>query len=265
MVAERQAGFDNWNEIVLPLLRTLGYGSCSLNIIVPEEKNGVEKMVDLRRWQSELSRPLRVATKFPHLTRAFFVKHGLEDIQLVQAEGTLEIAPTIGYADLIADLVSSGTTLRDNRLRILTDGQVLHSQACLIANKAALQKGTAALEVARQLIEFVVAHMRAIDNVSVFANVRGSSPEAVATAMFSKKIIGGLQGPTISSIITASGETWYDVHIIVRKDLLSQAIRELREVGGSGVVVTPVSYIFEEEPEEYLAMLNALQRSPASR
>jgi ATP phosphoribosyltransferase len=78
-------------------------------------------MADLHRKQAALGRPLRVATKYPNATMPFFVQHGLPDVSLIQAEGTLEIAPIIGYADLIADLVSSGQTLRDNRLKPLTD------------------------------------------------------------------------------------------------------------------------------------------------
>ena len=80
--------------------------------------------------------------------------------------------------------------------------------------------------------------------------------------MFTKSVIGGLQGPTISPVIAPENARekggWYAVHIIVRKDQLAQAISELREIGGSGVVVTPVMYIFEEEPHAYKAMLEAL-------
>ena len=72
-------------------------------------------------------------------------------MQFIPAEGTLEIAPTIGYTDFIVDLVSSGVTLRDNRLRILEDGQILKSQACLVANRAALQSTPEVLAVARQI------------------------------------------------------------------------------------------------------------------
>ena len=88
--------------------------------------------------------------------------------------------------------------------------------------------------------------------------MRGNSPESIAEKMFTKKVIGGLQGPTFSPIITRQGERWYAAHLVVRKDQLAQAIAELRSIGGSGVVVAPVTFIFEEEPEEYRAMLEAL-------
>ena len=180
---------------------------------------------------------------------------------LKTAEGTLEIAPTIGYADLVVDLVSTGTTLRDNRLRVLEDGLILSSQACLIANRAALKRSSEVLAVARQLLEFIVAHRRAADNVAISANMRGESPQAIAGRMFARSAIGGLQGPTIAPVVTRNpGDTpWYAVNIVVRKDQLARAIAELREIGGSGVIVTPVVYIFEEEPEAYRAMLAALE------
>jgi ATP phosphoribosyltransferase len=251
------------NGQILPLLKELGFGFCTLNVIVPESWNTVHYMSDLASWQAQNGRPLRVATKFPNLSQAFFSQHGLDDIRLIFAEGTLEIAPTIGYADAIVDLVSTGTTLRDNRLRILEDGLILESEACLIANRAALQNRADVLAIARQLLEFIVAYRRATENVAIFANVRGETPQSIGKRMANQSVIGGLQGPTISPIITREGGGWHAVHIIVRKDKLAQAISELREIGGSGVVVTPVTYIFEEEPEAYIAMLAALKaRTP---
>ena len=74
--------------------------------------------------------------------------------------------------------------------------------------------------------------------------------------------IAGLQGPTISRVVVREQEDthWYAVNIIVHRSSLFQAVTELREIGGSGVVVMPVSYIFEEEPPRYMAMLQALKK-----
>jgi ATP phosphoribosyltransferase len=253
MVAEKSS-----NGEALPLLPELGYGFCTLNVIVPESWEKTRRMADLANAQDGLDRPLRVATKFPVVTQAFFERQGLTNVQLIAAEGTLEIAPTIGYTDIIVDLVSSGTTLRDNRLRPLEDGEILRSQACLVANRSNIKARPEVLKVAKQLLEFIVAHRRATENVAIFANMRGDSPQSIAARMFEQEVIAGLQGPTISPIITRDGENWYAVNIIVRKDLLAKAIDELRAIGGSGVIVTPVSYIFEEEPEAYRQMLAAL-------
>jgi ATP phosphoribosyltransferase len=254
-VAERQG----LNGQVIAIHPALGFGRCTLNVIVPEAWEEIERIDDLKKLQRSIKRHLRAATKFPNASAAFLRQHGVSEVDYIHAEGTLEIAPDIGYADLIIDLVSTGTTLRDNRLKKLIDGQVLASQATLIANKTSLRSNPEALRTARTLLEYIVAHLRAKENVSVFANMRGESAEQIAGLMHTQSVISGLQGPTLSPIITRQGERWYAAHLIVRKDQLSQAISELRQVGGSGVVVTPVTYIFEEEPVEYQNMLKMLE------
>jgi ATP phosphoribosyltransferase len=243
---------------ILVLHEALGYGKCALALAVPESWAAVETVADLRAEVAALGRPLKVATKFPELTARFLAAQNIP-FSIVSAEGTLEIAPAIGYADMIADLVSSGQTLRDNRLRPLADGVIQPSQSVLIANHAALKSNPQALAVVRQLLEFIEARLRAKDNLSIFANMRGESAAAIAARMFTQKTIGGLNGPTISPMVVRDGDpNWYDVHIIIHRDELFAAITELRAIGGSGVVVTPVTYIFEEEPPRYKAMLAAL-------
>jgi ATP phosphoribosyltransferase len=256
MVAERQGG----NGEVLVLHDALGFGHCRLCLAVPETWAGVDTVADLQARSGELPRALRVATKFPRLTGEFLTERGVAPFSLIQSEGTLEVAPAIGYADLIADLVSSGQTLRDNRLRLLKDGVILDSQAALIANRRALKERPEALDVARQMLEYIEANLRAADHVAVFANMRGPSPEAIARQMFAQEALSGLQGPTISQVILRDGSpNWYAVHIVVRRQDLFQAVAQLRSIGGSGVVVTPVSYIFEEEPARYRTMMEAVR------
>jgi ATP phosphoribosyltransferase len=240
------------------LHEALGFGHCSLIVAVPEAWTDVQCVNDLVTRQAQQPDRLRVATKFPNLTRAFLAGQSLADVRLIDSEGTLEVAPTIGYADLIADLVSTGTTLRDNRLRPLPDGVILKSQAVLIANRTALQQRPAVLQVARLLLEYIEAYLRAQGSYLVFVNMRGESPEAIAQRMSEQPHLGGLQGPTISRVITRDGQAWYDVNIVVRKDQLMPTINELRAIGGSGVVVTPVTYIFEEEPPRYTQLLKVL-------
>jgi ATP phosphoribosyltransferase len=247
------------DDPTMPIHPTLGYGLCTLNVIVPEDLEQVKFMADLQAWQRGLNRMLRVATKFPNLTREFLTRHSIHDFELIYAEGTLEIAPTIGSADIITDLVSTGTTLHDNRLKKVADGQILSSQACLIANKDNLKKKPEALRTARQLLEFIVAYLRATECVSVFVNMRGDTPTVIAERMFAQPLLSGLQGPTISQVISRREEKWYAAHLVVKKSQLVQAIAELRQIGGSGVVVSPINYIFEEEPEEYLHMVQMLE------
>lgn len=247
------------NGNIFELHDRLGFGHCSLNIIVPESLEVIQHVEDLIKLEEIVQRPLKVATKFPNLTNIFFQQNINLEIKVIEAEGALEIAPTVGYADIIVDLVSTGTTLRDNRLKILKGGEILRSQACLIANRARLKASRQTLEVAKQLLELIGANLRANEKLAVFANVRGESPESIAKLIFKKNTIGGLEGPTISRVITRGGENLFAIHLIVRKDQLHQAIGEIREVGGSGVVVSPVNYIFEEEPPELISMLRALE------
>ncbi|MBE0695971.1 MAG: ATP phosphoribosyltransferase, partial [Anaerolineaceae bacterium] len=122
------------NDSVLMLHDNLGFGQCSLNLAVPESWEDVQDIDGLRKRATQMGHPLRIATKYPVLTSRFLDQHKIPYL-LVYAEGTLETAPAIGYADMISDLVSSGQTLRDNRLRPLIDGLIQPSQAALIANR----------------------------------------------------------------------------------------------------------------------------------
>ncbi len=249
------------NGEIIVLHEALSFGHCSLALAVPETWGEVQQVADLVTRQAQQPDRLRVATKYPNLTRSFLAQRGLSNVRLIDSEGTLEVAPTIGYADLIADLVSTGTTLRDNRLRPLPDGVILKSQAVLIGNRSALHERPEVLQVARLLLEYIEAHLRAQGSYLVFVNMRGESPELIAQRMSEQPHLGGLQGPTISRVITRSGEAWFDVNIVVRKDQLMSTINELRASGGSGVVVTPVTYIFEEEPPRYTKLLQVLAAS----
>ena len=134
------------NGDILILHDSLGFGACALTLAVPEAWKAVNDMASLQEYSNSFNQPLRVATKFPVLTERFLNKYQIPHA-LLAAEGTLETAPTIGYADIISDLVSSGQTLQDNRLRPLPDGVIQRSQAALIANRKALQTRPEALEM----------------------------------------------------------------------------------------------------------------------
>jgi ATP phosphoribosyltransferase len=247
------------NGQILELHNQLGFGKCSLNVIVPDELNEVNQVADLQAYQRTLARPLKVATKFPNLARQFFAQETNIPIEVIQAEGALEIAPTIGYADLIVDLISTGTTLRDNHLKRLEDGKLFDAQACLIANRERLKTNPETLQIATQMLEMIGAHLRGRQNLAIFANVRANSLEEISERIRDKPVIRGLQGPTVSKILTQNGENFFALHIIVRKEELHKTIGELRKIGGSGVVVAPVNYIFEEEPQEITDMMKALE------
>lgn len=240
------------NKIII-IHDDLGFGICTLEISIPE--NWKENSIKDLKQRNQI---LRIASKFPLLTTEFFNRHGL-DFELIKAEGTLEVAPTLGYSDIIVDLVSTGQTLKDNRLKRLQDGCILQSQACFIANRKILKENQVALDISRTFLEYFEATLRAKNYVSVFINMRGEDPKSIAEKMFTQESLKGLQGPTISPLVSSEGGSWFAVHIIVEKKKLTKTIRALREIGGSGVVVSPTLYIFEEEPKRYKELLKNLE------
>jgi ATP phosphoribosyltransferase len=261
-IAEKQG---DGGEIIV-LHDTLGIGTCALALAVPEGWEEVRSVADLARKARQMpaeGKPLRVATKFPVLTGKFLREAKVDPFELISSEGTLEVAPAIGYADMISDLVSTGTTMRDNHLRPLEGGEILRSQACLIANRAALQDRPEVLETAHTLLEYVEAHLRGQGAFLVFANMRGKTEKEIADKIFTQTGLGGLQGPTICEIFVreTGAQEWFAVNIVVRKEKIMQAVRELRSIGGSGVVVSPVTYIFEEEPERFMKLRKKLAKA----
>lgn len=115
----------------------LGFGQADVVVAVPESWLDVDTMTDLDDVAAEFrqrhGRRLRIATKYWRLTQQFFSgKHGIQVYRIVESLGATEGAPAAGSADIIVDITTTGSTLRANRLKILSDGIVLRSQACLV-------------------------------------------------------------------------------------------------------------------------------------
>ena len=204
--------------------------------------------------------PLRVATVFPVLTERFLRQGGVAPFEVIDAEGSLEVLPEIGAADIICDLVETGNTLVQNRLRMLSDGVMMHTQAALVANRESLARPEV-MRVAVEQLEYFEAHRRAEGFFLIWANVRGKSFEDVGRLVTTQTTLGGLQGPTISPIYanphSADAKVdahWFSVSIVVGRAELTDAIEQLRGIGGSGVIVTPTTYIFEEQPTRVAAL-----------
>jgi ATP phosphoribosyltransferase len=256
------AEYRGTGDSVVVIHDALGYGYCRLSLAVPESWDDVNSLADLAALAAQHSpdRPLRVVSKFQRQTQAFLEKHHIAPYHILHADGALEAAPQMGTADFIVDLVSSGVTLRENRLKEIEGGQLFDSQAVFIGNRTALLERPGVLDITHEIIERTEAHLRATEHYTVIANMRGDSPEAVAQKVFDQPDLGGLQGPTISQVYLRqpTGTHWYAITVVVRKDQLHKSVEELRAIGGSGVLVLPTTYIFEEEPARWHALLAAL-------
>ena len=120
------------------LLRALGFGRADLVVAAPKSWLDVDTMADLEEVAHDyLARTgwrMRVATKYLAQTRAFFARHGVIDYRITESGGATEGAPASGTAELIVDITTTGATLADNGLKILSDGLILKSQAQLTSS-----------------------------------------------------------------------------------------------------------------------------------
>ncbi|MCX8281199.1 ATP phosphoribosyltransferase [Phyllobacterium sp. 0TCS1.6C] len=119
----------------------LGFGHADVVVAVPEVWYDVSTMADLddvaADFRQRHGRRLRIATKYWRLTQQFFSQmHGIQVYRIVESLGATEGAPASGAADIIVDITSTGSTLQANHLKILEDGVILRSEACLVASRA---------------------------------------------------------------------------------------------------------------------------------
>jgi ATP phosphoribosyltransferase len=123
------------------LVKPLGFGGADLVVAVSAAWLDVETVADLIAVAEEVrlshGRRLRIATKYHRQARDFFAAHGFADYRLVDSAGATEGAPAAGAADAIVDITTTGATLAANGLKILADGVILKSQACLFARNGA--------------------------------------------------------------------------------------------------------------------------------
>ncbi len=115
------------------------FGEATLVVAIPDDWIDVQTMPDLEEIAFEFKEKkrnrLRIATKYPNLTREFMFSRGVTQFKLVNSLGATEIYPFTGSSEIITDITSTGATLKANKLRILKDGMILNSQACLMTSK----------------------------------------------------------------------------------------------------------------------------------
>jgi ATP phosphoribosyltransferase len=148
----------------IALIHALGFGYANVVVAVPQAWIDVSTMADLddvcAAFAHRHRRRLRIATKYMHLTRAFFAHAGISDYRIVESAGATEGAPTAGSAEAIVDITTTGATLAANGLKTLDDGTILESQAQLAASLAA-DWDVAARNAARALLTRLGARERA--------------------------------------------------------------------------------------------------------
>ena len=139
------SGLDLLNESVtnlkqkIEVKKKLDFGSANVVVAIPNDWIDVQTVADLEEvsfdFRDKKNTRLRVATKYPNLTNNFLVSKGVTQYKLVASLGATETYPFIGSSEIITDITSTGKTLRDNNLRILKDGLILKSQACVLYSK----------------------------------------------------------------------------------------------------------------------------------
>ena len=123
----------------MKLKKKLDFGVADVVVAIPNDWIDVQTIADLEEisfvFRDKKNTRLRVATKYPNLTNYFLVSKGITQYKLVPSLGATETYPFIGSSEIITDITSTGKTLKDNNLRILKDGYILKSQACLLISK----------------------------------------------------------------------------------------------------------------------------------
>jgi len=203
----------------LPETRGLGYGRCRLAAAVP---------VDAAHRTVEDLAGLRVATSHPNTAREFFRDRAI-DVEIIALSGAVEVAPRLGLAEAIVDLVSTGSTLAMNGLRAI--GDVMASEAVLVANPAVARERPADVAALDTMIGAVIA---ARDRKYVLMN----APKARLGEL--EALLPGLESP---SVIPLAHEGMIAIHSVVGADDVWSLLPRLKAAGASGILVLPIEKI----------------------
>ena len=117
------------------------FGKATLVVAIPDPWIDVQTIADLEEiafeFKDKKKKRLRVGTKYPNLTREFLFSKGVTQFKLVNSLGSTEVMPFTGSAEIIVDITSTGETIKANNLRVLKDGEILKSEACMMVSKSA--------------------------------------------------------------------------------------------------------------------------------
>ena len=203
----------------LPRVRDLGYGRCRLAAAVPNDSpyQAVEDLAGLR-----------VATAHPNTARRFFESRSIP-VDVIPISGAVEVAPRLGLAEAIVDLVSTGSTMVMNGLRPI--GDVLSSEAVLVANPAAHRERATELAAIDTMLSAVIA---ARGQKYLLMN----APAAKLAEL--EALLPGLESP---SVIPLAHEGMIAIHSVVGSDEVWGLLPRLKAAGASGILVLPIEKI----------------------
>ena len=126
------------------VLKRYDFGKAKLVVAIPDPWIDVQTVADLEEiafeFKDKKKKRLRVATKYPNLTREFLFSKGVTQFKLIDSLGPTEAYPFTGSSEIITDITSTGETLKANNLRILKDGEILQSEACMMISKSSINK-----------------------------------------------------------------------------------------------------------------------------
>lgn len=194
----------------------LGFGKCRLSIAVPRGQNYVG-LNDLHYR--------KIATSYPNILSSFLKENNVE-ATIHEISGSVEIAPGIGLADAICDLVSSGSTLLSNGLKEVET--VLKSQAVLIANNHLSAEKEQQLE---DLLFRIKAVQAAKNNKYILLNAPNTALDEIID------ILPGIKSPTV---VPLADSGWSSVHSVVNENEFWQIIDQLKNAGAQGILVVPI-------------------------
>lgn len=201
-------------EEILPL----NFGHCRLSVAVPESYP--------YREVKDIPDGSRVATSFVNVTKKFFESIG-KNVKIVQVTGAAEIMPYMNVSDFIVDLVSSGSTLKTNRL--VEIHPILYSQAVAIANRESLK---ARNEEIYDIINAIKSVMNAESKKYLMADIPKSKLGDV------QALFPGLAGPTVMNI--AGREDMVAIHVVIDAKDIYDAVNSLQKLGGKGILTLPI-------------------------
>jgi ATP phosphoribosyltransferase len=202
----------------IELLQKLDFGRCRLALAVPQE---------FRYENLQSIAGKRIATTYPHVLGRFLSQQGIE-AEVVTLSGAVEIAPRLGRADLICDLVSTGSTLTANHLREVT--VVLHSQACLVRTPVALSDAKA------DWVRRLLVRVDGVQQVRESKYIMLHAPRSALPQI--KKLLPGSESPTVIPLDGAGDKV--AVHAVCRETVFWETLESLKAAGASAVLVLPV-------------------------